>query len=174
MKSSKLLLISITIIIILAGTAHLFAMMSGNPNSSDSNDNSPDIIQTEITGTINDSQELIKNTPLDKLAGNWKVDYKTNEFTGSIINSLKIEGDIVKGFTIKYVDQYGDELKENKLVVLIKSFDGVKGKGIYKLDYEGKNYDIPCTIKMNSDRQFQLVYSYYDYKGSETWNKIIQ
>ena len=161
MKNSTLIFRSIAVIIFIAGGAHLvsYASQTTNFNYQDS---------------INKTYELDNNESSDVnfIVGKWKVNYNSKEFKGAIVYNLLKEGKKFNAYIYKYLDENGYEQKAEKQKVLtISSFDGYKGKGIYKIEYEGKTYDVKCTIDMVDENTFKLSYDYYGYSDIETWKK---
>lgn len=119
---------------------------------------------TTISKKVLDTQ---KSTPLE---GKWKVTYKS--LNGSVVYHIKKEGKFYNAFTYEIKDEngYGEKVPAVKTLI-IKSFDGKKGKGIYKIEFEGKKYDVPCKINLIDENSFQLSYDYYGYKDTEVWEK---
>ncbi|MGB0891127.1 MAG: hypothetical protein ACPGUU_02160 [Flavobacteriaceae bacterium] len=116
------------------------------------------------------SKKVLDTQKSTSLAGKWKVNYKS--LKGSVVYNMKKEGKLYNAFTYEIQDEngYGEKVPAVKTLI-IKSFDGKKGKGIYKIEYEGKKYDVPCRIKLVDVNTFQLSYNYYGYKDTEVWKK---
>ncbi|MFD2567266.1 hypothetical protein [Pseudotenacibaculum haliotis] len=123
--------------------------------------------KTKETTTIEKStteQEAIS------LTGKWKVTYKSLE--GSIVYDIKKEGKLFNAYTSEIQDEngYGEKVTAVKTLI-IKSFNGKRGKGTYKVEFEGKKYNVPCKIKLIDKHTFQLSYDYYGYKDTEVWKR---
>lgn len=117
------------------------------------------------------AQRQTSPTGEEKLLGQWKVVWNSAEIKGSAIYEIRKVGDEVKGYSVKLMDEEGYSQDDNTLVFILKKFDGSNGGGIYKLDYEGKNYDFPCKLKLNS-KELEVSYSFYDFSETEIWTKI--
>ncbi|OSY87436.1 hypothetical protein WH52_11200 [Tenacibaculum holothuriorum] len=104
------------------------------------------------------------------LSGKWKVAYK--DLGGAMVYNIKKEGTIFNAYTYEVQDEngYGEKVSPLKTLI-IKSFNKKNGKGIYKISYEGKKYDVPCKIKFLNKSTFELSYDYYGQSGVETWKK---
>ncbi|MEQ3500043.1 hypothetical protein ABMY20_09825 [Tenacibaculum sp. SSH1-16] len=109
-----------------------------------------------------------KNTV--SLTGKWKVVYKS--LNGSVVYVIKREGKIYNAFTYEVQDEngYGEKVPLEKNLI-IKYFNGKKGKGTYKVEFEGKKYDIPCKINLKDNNTFLLSYDYYGYNDTEVWKR---
>lgn len=193
MNASTLIFRSLAIIIFIAGGAHLLAYISGtgdysrenNPNAleQDASTTAAEEATSDQVATIDQPAATTKGTKKHKpapnsdsfndLVGKWKVSYNTEEFKGAIVYNLKKEGKVINAYTFEYQDENGfAEKAEQTKTLVIKKFDGTKGKGVYKIAYEGKNYDVDCKIKWLGKNKFQLSYDYYGYGDTETWEKI--
>ncbi len=150
MKNSTLLIRSLLIIAILAGSAHVFSSPSitGNKSSGVSAEQAP------------------------YLLGKWEVNYSSKEFTGTVVYDIKQEQKELVAYTYQYKDTNGyTEKAEGAKVLTIHSFDGKEGKGTYTTEYEGKTLDIACKIEKVDAKTLKLSYDYYGYSESETWKK---
>ncbi|NER11845.1 hypothetical protein GWK08_00175 [Leptobacterium flavescens] len=174
MKNSKLLFISILIIAVLAGTAHLFAGIESTGDTETPVFVPSPAIQEEEEQVQRQPETQQQKTNWELLEGKWEVMYKSDDFTGSIVYRISKDKNSMNAYTVKYIDENGDSLNSEKLVLIVKSFSGKSGKGTYKLEYEGKAYDIPCKVKMTDPNHFELSYSYYDYSDKETWTRITE
>lgn len=188
MKNSTLLFRSLGIVILLAGTAHLFTF-AANKDDFNQKDNALVISENDLTSdslentahrestidkAIKSKQENGTNykQETDYIIDKWKVTYSSEEFKGSIIYEIKKVGNIFEAYTYQYEDENGHPQKaEGAKTLTIKSFDGYKGKGIYKIEYEGEKYDIECQIDMVDENTFKLSYDYYGYGDVETWKR---
>lgn len=164
MKNSTLLFRSLIVIFILAGTAHWATyaakQLAVNPTSNAISDHSQ---PTKIT-----------NDQAYYLLGKWTALYDSKEFKGSIVYDIKNEGGLLNGYIHSLLDENGYSFEDDsvgKKILIVQSFDGEAGKGIYKVDYAGKQYDIECTIQMLDEKTFELTYDYYGYGDTETWKK---
>ena len=129
--------------------------------------------ESKIEEKTKDITTTPKNTNEQKsepLIGKWKVTYKS--LKGSVVYNIKKEGKSFNAYTNEIQDEngYGEKVPSVKTLI-IKSFDGKKGKGIYKIEFEGKKYDVPCKVKLVDENTFQLSYDYYGYKDTEVWKK---
>lgn len=161
MKNSTLLFRSLLVIVLVAGGAHLVTYASQNNSSS-------------IPKTTNSSNEnTISNYETDYIVGKWKVTYNSKEFNGAIVYDIQKEGNTFNAYTHEYQDEkgYGEKAKKTKILI-IKSFDGYKGKGEYKIEYEGETYNVACTIDMVDENTFKLSYESYGYSDVETWKRV--
>lgn len=124
----------------------------------------------EKTKKVSLKEKVVRSKNTVSLIGKWKVVYKS--LNGSVVYHIKKEGKIYNAFTYEVQDEngYGEKVPLVKTLV-IKSFDGKKGKGIYKVEFEGKKYDVPCKINLKDDNTFQLSYNYYGYKDTEVWKR---
>ncbi|WP_234859087.1 hypothetical protein [Aquimarina aquimarini] len=187
MKNYTLLFKSLAMIVLIAGTAHLFSFTAKknsidpiqeapsleNPVTSDTPsvllETDPENKDSIIQNTSNNSQY---NQETDYIIGKWKVAYNDKNFKGAIVYDLKKEGKIFNAYTYQYQDEHGNaEKAENIKTLTIKKFDGYQGKGIYKIEYEGKKYDIECQIDIVDENTFSLSYDYYGYSDIETWKR---
>lgn len=121
-------------------------------------------VTTTTPKKVSDTQ---KSTSLE---GKWKVTYKS--LNGSVVYNIKKEGKLYNAYTYEIQDEngYGQKMPSVKTLI-IKSFDGKKGKGTYKVEFEGKKYDVPCKVNLVDKNTFQLSYDYYGYKDTEVWEK---
>lgn len=160
MKNTTLLFRSLAVIIIITGAAHLVSFASQDVEYS--SELSPE--EAPVSETYNEDTDYI--------VGNWRVAYNTDEFKGAIVYAIKKEGKVFKAYTAQYEDEQGNsEEAEAKKALVIKSFDGYKGKGIYYLEYENQTYDVKCEIDMVDENTFKLSYDYYGYADVETWKR---
>ncbi|MEM6686698.1 MAG: hypothetical protein AAF617_13025 [Bacteroidota bacterium] len=157
MKNSTLLIRSLLVIIVFAGSAHLMTYAADqNPNF-----------------TSTDTKFTQSNNKTEDITGRWKVTYNTEEFQGAIVYNIKKEGNKFNAYTFEYQDTngFGSPAEKTKTLI-ITSFKGAKGKGVYKLEYEDEIYDVDCTIVMVDENTFRLSYDYYGYSGEETWKRV--
>ncbi|MEM6720718.1 MAG: hypothetical protein AAF611_15420 [Bacteroidota bacterium] len=161
MKNSTLVFRSLLVIVFFAGSAHLVTYAAQNQNA----------ITTNHTNAS--TQNTVPNLETDYIIGKWKVTYNTKEFRGAIVYDIKKEGNNFTAYTHEYQDQdgYAETAKKTKTLI-IESFDGYKGKGIYKLEYEGEMYEVACTIDMVDENTFKLSYESYGYSDVETWKRV--
>ncbi|WP_420573872.1 hypothetical protein [Kordia sp.] len=161
MKNSTLLFRSLLIIILLAGGAHLFTYAAQNNNS------------IKVNETNSSTENTLPNNETDYIIGKWSVQYKEKEFNGAIIYDIKKEGNKFNAYTHAYQDAQGNSEKAKKSkILIIKSFDGYKGKGIYKIEYQEEIYDVACQIDMLDENTFKLSYEAYGYSDVETWKRV--
>ena len=187
MKASTLLFRSLAVIIFIAGGAQLFSYLSPSANANNGVGvnllESETIISESEEGNDRSKQsnsELIENKfpvepgmTITDLLGTWKVTYNSDEFVGAIIYELKKENGVIKAFTREYQDENGyGEKAGNEVALIVKEFDGSKGKGQYNITYEGEKYSIDCDIKIINKITFELSYDYYGYGDTETWKKL--
>ncbi|MEM9024559.1 MAG: hypothetical protein AAGB22_12505, partial [Bacteroidota bacterium] len=113
------------------------------------------------------------NPETDFLTGTWKVSYETEEFTGAVIYSLKKEGTAFVAYTSRYEDEKGrSQQADNAKTLILESFDGYIGHGIYTMEYEGERYDASCRIDMVDENTFELRYEFQGYGDVETWKRL--
>ncbi len=106
------------------------------------------------------------------LPGQWIVDYDNAVFKSTIVYEIKKEAEQFIAYTAFYQDENGYSVKaEGNKSLIIHSFDGQKGKGIYLLIHEGQQYEVPCEISRQDQKSFQLSYDYYGYSDVEDWNR---
>jgi len=184
MKNSTLLFRSLAIIIFLAGSAHLIRL-GRNYTTDQSNYDGVNNYNKTTNSTIdkgvnegfteNNSNTKKKNDyneNSDYIIGKWIVNYKSDEFNGSLVYRVKKEGEIFNAYTLEYRDKNGNSQKaEGNKVLTIKNFDGYKGVGIYRIEYEGQEYNVDCAIDMVDKNTFKLSYEYYGYRDIETWKR---
>lgn len=105
------------------------------------------------------------------LVGKWQVAYKS--LSGSVVYNMKKEGRLLNAYTSEIRDEngYGEKIPVVKTLI-IKSFNGQRGRGTYKVEFEGKKYDVPCKIQLIDKYTFQLSYDYYGYKDTEVWKRV--
>lgn len=167
MKNSTLVFRSLTIIIFIAGGAHLFTFASQN---SGYNYQIEDTNNTDVLSDKEQTTSFDYNT--DFILGKWKVTYNSKEFNGAVVYEIKKKDNRYNAYTYQYLDKDGyAEKAEQTKILSIKSFDGLKGKGTYSLEYEGEKYAVDCTIEVQSATSFVLKYDAYGYKDTETWIK---
>ena len=188
MKNSTLVFRSLGIIILLTGVAHLFTFATNNDNpfyqdkrpSITGIERSNDALENAEPDNYPEKDESLPiqenssnyNEETDYIINKWKVTYNSSEFNGSIIYEIKKEGNVFNAYTYQYEDKNGNAQKaEGAKILIIKSFDGYKGKGIYKIEYEGERFDIDCQIDMVDENTFKLSYDYYGYNDIETWKR---
>ncbi|TYA71393.1 hypothetical protein [Seonamhaeicola marinus] len=176
MKNSTLVFRSLAVIIFIAGTAHLVGYTS---QSHDLNYRNNGTYETPLNNREKLSSEennantvSLEYSETDYIIGKWKVNYNSDDFKGAIIYSLKKEGDIYNAYSYEYQDEKGyAEKAENVKTLTIKTFDGYKGKGIYRFEYEGEQHQVDCSIDMVDENTFKLSYDYYGYADVETWKR---
>ncbi|WP_109853283.1 hypothetical protein [Aquimarina sp. AU58] len=184
MKNSTLLFRSLAVVILLAGSAHLasYASQSSNDTSrTDLEENTISQFPDEKKQTIEnegDNKEASNtstnyyNKETDYIIGNWRVTYHSKEFMGAIVYTIKKEDNVFNAYTYQYEDESGNSKKaKGTKALIIKSFDGYKGKGIYTIEYKKQMYDIECAIDMVDENTFKLSYDYYGYSDVETWKR---
>ncbi|MCL6268160.1 hypothetical protein [Flagellimonas myxillae] len=168
MKNSTLVFRSLGIIIFLAGLAHLFSF------GVDVSDDTPTLTSETPSEPMEQGKVATpaENTETDFLTDQWKVAYNTDDFKGAIIYSIKKEGKVYNAYTHQYEDENGyAEKAEGSKALTITSFNGSKGKGIYNIEYEGKQYEVDCKIAQVDENTFTLSYDYYGYGDVETWKR---
>lgn len=128
-----------------------------------------DITEEKIKKTSS-TEIVVKNKKAVSLVGKWKVEYKS--LNGSLVYDIKKRGKIYNAFTYEVQDEngYGEKVPLVKTLI-ITYFNGKKGKGTYKVEFEGKRYDIPCKINLKDNNAFLLSYNYYGYKDTEVWKR---
>lgn len=158
MKNSTLIIRSVLVIALLASSAHFITFSSQNKINKNENNETPK------------SKEATK---IYNLEGNWKVQYNTKEFKGAIIYNIIKKDEKYAAYIVEYQDKdgYSKKSKKEKMVSFSKIQQN-KVKGIYKMMYEGKQYDVDCIITFIDDKTFQLSYDYYGYSDVETWKRI--
>ncbi|MGI9550920.1 MAG: hypothetical protein ACR2MT_06965 [Aurantibacter sp.] len=169
MKNSTLVFRSLAIVIFIAGIAHLFTYASQKAENKSNISGEEVIAKTPVSKTKNN---IYTNENTNNIIGQWKVTYDSNDYKGSIIYEIKKEGKVINAYTIEYQDEngYGQKADRTKTLI-IKSFDGQKGKGVYMVDYENEKYDVKCDIAMVDENTFKLRYDYYGHSNMETWKR---
>jgi major membrane immunogen (membrane-anchored lipoprotein) len=131
---------------------------------------------TNQTSQQNTENAVIENQKEETstLEGHWKVTYNSQDLKGAMVYSIKKEGKKFIAYTYEMQDEngYGQKTPAEKALT-IKSFNGKRANGTYKLEYEGKTYDVPCKIKLIDTNTFQLSYDYYGYGDTETWKRVL-
>lgn len=189
MKNSTLLFRSLLIVIVIAGSAHFMMYSASDKKNTSSkiketpfNETKSPILKDSIIKEKIMEKKTIKpknhakpkyNPATDFIIDKWKVTYNEKDFKGSVIYQIKKENKKFNAYTFAYQDEHGNSQKAKKQekILIIISFDGYKGKGIYHLEYEGKKYDVECQIDMVDENTFKLSYEYYSYGDIETWKR---
>ncbi len=182
MKSSTLLFRSLAIIIFIAGGAQLAGYLTYDTYAANEIEtNHLDLEETDTTYEEGESkqgeaQDNSSDEPLlttIELQGKWGVTYDSEDFTGTMVYDLKKEGKAINAYLVEYQDENGyGEAANGEKVLVIKKFDGKKGKGVYSVAYEGETYEVDCKITIIDEKTFQLSYDYYGYGDTETWKKL--
>lgn len=174
MKNSTLFFRSLCIILLLAGSAHLFAFIANNKNQPTVKNNKKiPLAPTKDTSITHIEKEIPPNE--DPLIGFWKVFYdsETPSDRISIIYQIKKEGIAYNAYSIRYEDESGFSQKaEGAKVLTIENLSSKEGKGIYTFTYEKKTHKVNCDIKIIDKSTFQLSYIYFGYGDVETWKKL--
>ena len=176
MKHTKLALISMLIIMVLAGVPHLFANYL-EPNDepqtvlTEENESAEEATLTEETSDAIEIQPTSTNSPL---IGTWKASYESEEFTGEVLYQFRQEGSTIKAYSVKLTDENGDSMEDNTMAISVSSFENQNGKGTYYMEYEGEKYEIACELKLSSSGKLIISYDYYGYTDTETWQKLTQ
>ncbi|MEM7187330.1 MAG: hypothetical protein AAF466_11790 [Bacteroidota bacterium] len=160
MKYTWLALKSALVIVVLAGAAHYFSSVAIEQ---------PETTTTEMVVPV--SSETVE-AETDFLEGLWKVRYRSTEFNGNVVFSIKKENDRYNAYMHQYEDEHGySEEADGEKALEITQFDGAKGSGIYPFEYENEVYEIECDIKKVDENTFELSYDYYGYSDTETWKR---
>ncbi|WP_196894950.1 hypothetical protein [Aureivirga marina] len=156
MKDLRLFSTKFVVVFLLLGNTS-FAMISENLNKQN----------------LPPKKEIVETQKTEILLGNWYVDYNDKNYKGRLVYEIKkSRADIYNAFLKEYNDENGNVKKANdEKVLLIKSFNGKRGKGIYLLKYQGERYNVNCTIELKDKNTFVLKYNYYGYKSVETWKR---
>ncbi|GGI57746.1 hypothetical protein [Winogradskyella haliclonae] len=171
MKDSTLLFRSLAAIIFITGIAHLASYASQKDDINYSYDESIDSNQKKIFPE-EEKTKSNNNPDTDYIVGKWKVNYNVEDFNGAIFYNIKKEGEYFNAYTYEYQDKNGNSEKAIGLKTLvIKSFDGYQGKGVYSIEYEHQQYQVDCQIDMVDKNAFKLSYDYYGYSDVETWQR---
>ncbi|PIA77386.1 hypothetical protein BFR04_08015 [Gaetbulibacter sp. 4G1] len=171
MKDSTLLFRSLATIIFIGGIAHLTSYAS---QKDDINHNYEESIDSNQENVFPEDEKPKSNNNLetDYIVGKWKVNYNTEDFNGAVFYNIKKEGKIFNAYTYQYQDKNGNSEKAEGLkTLIIKSFDGYQGKGVYTIEYEQQQYQVDCQIDMVDENTFKLSYDYYGYSDIETWKR---
>ncbi|WP_106793349.1 hypothetical protein [Aquimarina sp. Aq78] len=174
MKNSTLLVRSLFLIILIAGSAHLvtYASQKNTKKFSKSENKVLSDTTTKKHKRESKSERSIINLETDYIIGKWKVTYNSKEFKGAIVYEIKKEDNMFNAYILKYQDENGNSQKAESIKTLvIKSFDGYQGKGQYLVMYKGEKYDVECNIDMLDNSTFKLSYDSYGYDGIEIWKK---
>lgn len=151
------------IVVALVGTAQL----ASSKEDSRAFDKAAEHTRFQLEGTDRKA-DRVDNV----LAGRWEVEYEAPEFTGTVIYELREEEKGLRGYLVEFSDEQGVWVSDGTLVFRLHSFDGKRGKGSYKIEYEGKHYDIPCDIQLLPSGDLRVQYDYYGYTGDETWVRV--
>ncbi len=176
MKHTKLALISLLIITVLAGVPHVFAHYL-QPNDetqtvlTEENEVSEETNLTEEKSDVKETQPASIYSPL---IGTWKASYESEEFTGQILYQFRQEGSAVKAYSVELTDENGDSMEDNTMAISISSFENQSGKGTYYMEYEGEKYEVACELRLQKSGKLVISYDYYGYTSTETWQKITQ
>jgi len=171
MKNSTLVFRSLAVIIFITGIAHLTSYASQKEDLNDSYYESPDLdkeynLKEDENSTTNTSLEI------DYIIGKWKVTYNSEDFNGAVVYDINKEGKDFCAYTYQYQDEKGNSEKaEGTKTLIIKNFDGYKGKGVYTIEYKQQQYQVDCQIIMVDENTFKLSYDYYGYNDVETWKR---
>ena len=177
MKNSTLLLRSLAIILIIAGSAHWasYGAQSSKQTSTTEYDVNTNVSNTAEEKEAQPDTEVSSknyNEETDYIIGTWKVTYNSSDFKGAIIYKLKKEGGAFSAYTYQYQDSDGNTQRaENTKTLTIKNFNGYTGKGVYTIEYEQQQYQVECQIDMVDENTFKLSYDYYGYSDVETWKR---
>ncbi|MGX1931084.1 hypothetical protein [Flagellimonas sp. 2504JD4-2] len=163
MHNLKLFVISLVVIVTLAGIPHLVAEQT-KPESKE-------VLTTTPQKTLQQPDQVEKENN-NVLLGKWKVTYDPGEFKGAAINKISEHNGKITGVTVAYMDEYGNVEEANDIILEITAEKTELYKGVYRLDYEGESYKVPCKIQLVSETQLRLSYDYYGYADTEIWNKI--
>ncbi|WP_299839507.1 hypothetical protein [uncultured Tenacibaculum sp.] len=163
MKNSTLIVRSVFVILLLAGTAQYFSYTNNQQNEA--------ITTTTKVPIKSSDTNKIKKTKT--LVGKWKVNYNSETFKGAIVYNIKKDGNTFNAYTYEYIDMEGyREKAKNKKILIITSVGSENGKGVYNIKYENNVYDVPCTIKIIDNNSFIISYDYFGYSDSETWKRL--
>ena len=128
-------------------------------------DDISEYVDITIKASKNDNTITLGNNDTHPLLGTWKVDFQEE---GSVIYELKIENEDLIGYSIALFDVNGASIPDQTKVFKLKSFKNNLGKGLYFMEYEGENYEVPCQLKLE-DGILYVSYDYYGYKNTERW-----
>ena len=167
MKTTSLILISIFIVGILAGVPHIFA------HYGEFNATVPSLEATPISVSEPDTlvSPEVSEAVQSPLSGTWKASYQSEDFTGEVLYQFRSEANTIRAYSTKISDQTGS-MDDNSLVLIVQSFTGEKGDGRYVFEYEGKQEEVSCKLKLLDNGHLQISYDYYGYGDTETWYKI--
>ncbi|GAA4278055.1 hypothetical protein [Aquimarina mytili] len=173
MKKTTLVFRSLAVIIFIAGIAHLTSFASQKDDLNYSYEDSIDLNQKQNLYQDENPKKITKSNPeTDYIVGKWKVSYNSDNFKGAVVYSIKKEGKVFNAYTHQYQDEKGNQKKaEGAKTLIIKSFDGYKGKGRYTVEYEDQQYQVNCQIDMVDENTFKLSYDHYGYGDVETWKR---
>ncbi|MEL6193216.1 MAG: hypothetical protein AAFR66_14260 [Bacteroidota bacterium] len=176
MKHTKLALISMLIITVLAGVPHLFAnyLVSNDENASTLKEEPSLSEEPSPTETESDPKETQPASVYSPLIGTWKASYESEEFTGEVLYQFRQEGSAIKAYSVKLTDENGDSMEDNTIAISINSFENQTGKGTYYMEYEGEKYEVACELRLQKSGRLVISYDYYGYTDTETWQKITQ
>ena len=162
MKNSTLIVRSVFVILLLAGTAQYFSYRNNQQNEA--------VTTSKVPEKLSDTNKIKKTKTL---VGKWKVNYNSETFKGAIVYNIKKEGNTFNAYAYEYIDMEGyREKAKNEKTLIIKSIGNKSGKGVYNIKYENNVYDVPCTIKIIDNDSFILSYDYFGYSDSETWKRL--
>ena len=169
MNNLKLLLISLGIIILLAGVPHLVSYNSDEPVTTSSSEllNTENINRNRLPNP--DNPGVIENSPL---VSTWIAVYDYQATKGSMTVQIKLENGKMLGYAIEYQDEYGNAESAKDLVLEFKRKQSSGWEAVYSTEFENESYQIPCIIKLISDSKLELSYDYYGFADTEIWTKI--
>ncbi|OJJ19077.1 hypothetical protein BKI52_19875 [marine bacterium AO1-C] len=183
MKNIELFIKTLSVVIVITAIPYAFAAYSKsevkqqkhmkNTKPETVSVSSPNQSLSEKETTRNDSS-LIKPKPdhQNTLLGKWQANYPSMKMKA--VYEIKKATNGFKGHLIAYIDQQGNRYPENLLALNIQTFSGKQGKGIYHMKYEGKQYQVKCTLTLKNAQTLELNYAYEGYPLKETWKRINQ
>lgn len=183
MSNKKLVVLSLTIVLIIAGGTHLFhnspvfrstpfqlktqtSRIEADQKIKSSENFDPDRSQEEKESTDSNSNEA------GALVGKWEVFWDEEGFKGSAVYSLQMKNDQLIGTSVLLRDENGQSVTDNTKVFELVEFSDPCGKGIYSIEYDNEKYEVPVDICLKDPSTLSVSYNYYGYRGQELWSKI--
>ncbi|OUS01076.1 hypothetical protein A9Q86_10055 [Flavobacteriales bacterium 33_180_T64] len=169
MKNSTLVFRSLAIVVIILGSLWLITDAYQDAGYNYQSDN----IITENQDSVKEKTIPPKPNIDFTITGKWKVAYNDESFKGVIVYEIKKKGNSFHANIFEYQDEEGNTQKaEDDKVLTIKSFDGIKGKGMYMIVFEEDEYRVKCNIDVLDENTFKLSYDYYGYSDTEIWKRL--
>ncbi len=173
MKNFNLFIKTLVVVTVLTAVPYAFATYS----KPEQNQTKPATISTKSPNPSL-SEKKIQPDNASKpdhqaaLLGKWRANYPSLKMDA--IYEIKKTANGLKGHLVTYIDQQGNRYTENQLALAIQTLSGKQGKGTYYLKYEGKQYQVKCTLTLKNEQTLELNYAYQGYPLKENWKRVNQ